>query len=98
MTPSLNIHTNAKLIVDLSGAIITPSALTSHVASGIICRKLKLTSIGCSVFILMCQIVLVAMTSILMFLGCPNLDIAGVNMPYTGRLDSLGGQRYMLIA
>ncbi|XP_072042446.1 solute carrier organic anion transporter family member 5A1-like [Amphiura filiformis] len=68
------------------GMIVLGATLLSHITSGIICRMFKLESYGCAVFILICNVLAALMMLILMFVGCSNRGIAGVNVPYTDLL------------
>ncbi|XP_072041912.1 solute carrier organic anion transporter family member 5A1-like [Amphiura filiformis] len=74
---------SSSLASTLFGAIIMIATLLSTLTSGFICRKFRLQSYGCAVFVLICNICAASAMFILMFVGCSDRGVAGVNVPYT---------------
>ncbi|XP_072035486.1 solute carrier organic anion transporter family member 5A1-like [Amphiura filiformis] len=68
------------------GAIVFVASIIAQAASAFICRKFKLESYGCAVLILVSNICAALMMLVLIFIGCSNRGVAGVNVPYTDLL------------
>ena len=58
---------------------MVPIVSIAQVVSAVICRRYKLNTKQCTKFVFICHIFgLLALTA-QMFIGCPNLTIAGIN-------------------
>lgn len=80
--------TSPKDATILTGGILIPCVTVGQVVSAFICRRFKLNTRGCVIFILISLCLSVVTVPIKMFIGCPTPPTAGVNVPYAAAVDS----------
>ncbi|XP_072026899.1 solute carrier organic anion transporter family member 5A1-like [Amphiura filiformis] len=71
------------------GGLLIPLNIGSQVLSAYIIRRLKLGLRGCARMVLICMIIGGIIYPLLMFVGCQNFNIAGVNADYSASLTQI---------
>ncbi len=66
-----------------TGGVAIPGACVGIVAGGFIVKKFKIDIKGASLMAICCNILCLIGIGFLIFLGCPNIKMAGTTMHYT---------------
>jgi prolipoprotein diacylglyceryltransferase len=66
-----------------TGGVAIPGACVGIVAGGFIVKKFKIDIRGASLMAICCNVICLIGIGFLVFLGCPNIKMAGTTMHYT---------------
>ena len=64
------------------GAVIIPGAVLGMITGGALMKRLQLSVAGMTKFLLVLGMLPAVLVEILLFLGCKNIDLAGITTHY----------------
>ena len=65
-----------------TGGVAIPGACVGIVLGGYLVKRFKIDPTGASKMAIVCNVLCIIGIIVLLFLGCPNIKMAGTTMPY----------------